>query len=157
MPHDTGEGDELVPRAGRGMMLPATCTTKLAKLVPLLGSDRDGEVLAAARAIGRTLAASGADFHDLVLAIGGERDEPPKRQRWEWSPPPPPKPPSPDESAWWVQTRGAELLARDLGGHERRFVQQMMFNAAKKKIGFSWSPKQASWFRDLLDMYSVPS
>jgi hypothetical protein len=42
---------------------------KLAKLLPLLSSDKDGEVVAAARAIGRTLAASGADWHDLIKVL----------------------------------------------------------------------------------------
>jgi hypothetical protein len=43
---------------------------KIALLIPLLGSDVDGEVLGAARAIGRTLGAAGQDFHDLARAIG---------------------------------------------------------------------------------------
>ena len=38
----------------------------LAKLIRLLASDVDGEVLAAVRALGRTLKASGCDFHDLA-------------------------------------------------------------------------------------------
>ena len=42
---------------------------KLAKLLPLLASDKDGEVVATARAIGRTLAAAGADWHDLVRML----------------------------------------------------------------------------------------
>jgi hypothetical protein len=39
---------------------------KLSGLVRLLSSDRDGEVVAAARALGRTLKAHGADFHALA-------------------------------------------------------------------------------------------
>jgi hypothetical protein len=39
---------------------------KLAKLVRLLSSDKDGEVLAAASAITRTLAAEGSDIHALA-------------------------------------------------------------------------------------------
>ena len=38
----------------------------LAKLIRLLASDVDGEVLAAVRALGRALKASGSDFHDLA-------------------------------------------------------------------------------------------
>ena len=38
----------------------------LAKLIRLLASDVDGEVLAAVRALGRALKASGCDFHDLA-------------------------------------------------------------------------------------------
>jgi hypothetical protein len=38
----------------------------LAKLIRLLASDIDGEVLATVRALGRTLKASSGDFHDLA-------------------------------------------------------------------------------------------
>jgi hypothetical protein len=47
---------------------------KIAKLLPLLASDKDGEVVATARAIGRTLSAAGADWHDLVAVL---RERPP--------------------------------------------------------------------------------
>ncbi len=42
---------------------------KLAKLVRLLGSPQEGEVVAAARAIERTLASESLDLHDLVDAL----------------------------------------------------------------------------------------
>ena len=42
---------------------------RLAKLLPLLSSDKDGEVVAAARAISRTLTAAGSDWHGLVAAM----------------------------------------------------------------------------------------
>ena len=41
----------------------------LAKLIRLLASDVDGEVLAAVRALGRALKASGCDFHDLASIV----------------------------------------------------------------------------------------
>ena len=40
----------------------------VAKLLPLLASDQDGEVLATARAIGRKLASAGLDLNDLARA-----------------------------------------------------------------------------------------
>jgi hypothetical protein len=43
---------------------------KLGKFIRLLTSDRDGEVVAAARAIVRTLEGAGADIHDLAESIG---------------------------------------------------------------------------------------
>lgn len=43
---------------------------KLAKLIPLLASDHDGEVVSAARAISRALKAATCDFHDIVKALG---------------------------------------------------------------------------------------
>ena len=43
--------------------------TKVAKLIPLLASERDGEVIATAHAIRRTLHAAGMDFHGLASAL----------------------------------------------------------------------------------------
>ena len=62
---------------------------KLTKLVLLLGSDKPGEVVAAAAAIGRTLHAGGADWHDLAEVIsrpGPEPTRPPahsRLRRWQ--------------------------------------------------------------------------
>jgi hypothetical protein len=50
----------------------APIVPKLVKLLPLFASDKDGEVVATARAIGRTLEAAGADFHDLAALISPE-------------------------------------------------------------------------------------
>jgi hypothetical protein len=51
-------------------MKPApTMRPALAKLIRLLASDVDGEVLAAVRALGRALKASGCDFHDLASIV----------------------------------------------------------------------------------------
>ena len=47
-------------------MIPPVLLPKIAKLVPLLGSDRDTEVLATVRAIRRTLASAGSDLHALA-------------------------------------------------------------------------------------------
>jgi len=49
----------------------ASASPVIGKLIPLLASDHDGEVLAAARAIGRLLASKGRDWHDLAAAISG--------------------------------------------------------------------------------------
>lgn len=53
------------------MSLPAEVAARVAKLVPMLSSDQDGEALAAVRAIGRTLTAARLDFHALASAIQG--------------------------------------------------------------------------------------
>ena len=58
-------------------MIPADTAAKLAKLLPRLGSEHDGEVVATVRAIDRTLTAAGLDWHSLAAAIeaavGGPR------------------------------------------------------------------------------------
>ena len=49
------------------MML--TAAPRIAKLLPRLASSHDAEVVATARAIERTLKASGQDWHDLAREI----------------------------------------------------------------------------------------
>jgi hypothetical protein len=67
---------------------------KVGKLLRLLASDKAGEVIAAASALQRTLAAAGLDWHDLAGAAerGLQPAAPPKRIAC-WGPPLP----SPDD------------------------------------------------------------
>ena len=53
--------------------LPHETRQRLAKLIPLLASDKDGEVVAAARAIERALGAVGKDHHDLTALLVGRQ------------------------------------------------------------------------------------
>ncbi len=46
-----------------------TIATRLQKLLLMLSSPRDGEVINAARAISRALQDAGADWHDLARAL----------------------------------------------------------------------------------------
>ena len=58
---------------------------RLAQLVRLFASDKDGEALAAARAIGRTLHAAGLDLHDFAASIEADpspSDRPPPGCSW---------------------------------------------------------------------------
>lgn len=45
---------------------------RLGKAVALLGSPQDGEVIAAVRAIGRTLETAGMDWHGFADLVAGE-------------------------------------------------------------------------------------
>ncbi|WP_431305325.1 hypothetical protein [Sediminicoccus sp. BL-A-41-H5] len=47
---------------------------RLAKLLPVLASDRPGEVTAAAAAITRTLKGAGLDWHALAAAVASEAE-----------------------------------------------------------------------------------
>lgn len=49
--------------------LDPTLAAKLAKLIPVLGSDKDGEVISAVAALKRTLEFAGQDFHFLADLI----------------------------------------------------------------------------------------
>ncbi len=49
--------------------LPSAILPRVAQLLRMLGSDRDGEVVAAAGALRRTLAGAGVDLHDLSAVV----------------------------------------------------------------------------------------
>lgn len=65
---------------------------RIAKLLPRLASSHDAEVVATARAIERTLKASGQDWHDLAREIGHPAPATvisahrARRPRREWTP-----------------------------------------------------------------------
>ena len=76
------------------MTLSAIAKKRLTLLIPMLASDKDGEVVASVRQIARTLAAEGKDFHDLVKMLSSEptivyqtvfRDRPEKKPQPETS------------------------------------------------------------------------
>ncbi len=50
--------------------LPSSILPRVSALVRMLGSPMDAETIGAARALGRTLAGAGCDFHDLAERIG---------------------------------------------------------------------------------------
>ena len=54
-------------------MLAAMSEERLQKLIKLLSSSNDGEVVAAARALLRTLEADGSDIHELAERVGGRK------------------------------------------------------------------------------------
>jgi hypothetical protein len=60
-------------------------TPQVGKLIRLLGSDKDGEVVSAAHALGRTLKAHGHDWHDLAEICERHLARPtiPARPAWQ--------------------------------------------------------------------------
>jgi hypothetical protein len=91
---------------------------KLAKLVRLLSSDKDGEVLAAASAIKRTLAAEGSDIHALADALcrpQPQRKEEPRRQ-----------PPPPREDDWHGMACECQERSERLSEREQGFIDDMV-------------------------------
>lgn len=66
--------------------LTQSCRARIGKLVLMLSSDQPGELQAAAAAIGRTLQAEGATWHDLAASITAPvatNDDKPKRDEPE--------------------------------------------------------------------------
>jgi hypothetical protein len=110
-------------------MTPAA-SDKLAKLVRLLSSDKDGEVLAAAAAIRRTLAAEGSDIHALADALCRR----------------PPPPPAPREDDWHSMACECQAHSERLSEREQGFVDDMVEWTAFREP----TEKQQAW---LLSIY----
>jgi hypothetical protein len=104
---------------------------RLKKLLLMLSSDRDGEVVNAARLIDSTLRTTGSDWHDLAGALT-ERGARPRPQR---------PPPLRDESpANWREQRDYCLERRGLlRGRELEFLTSLIHWRGML------TDKQASW------------
>ena len=111
---------------------------RIRRLIRLLGSDCDGEALAAVRALGRTLASIGEDFHTLANAVESapERSAPAAHRECEGH----------REVARWILNSGAYLSFK-----ERSFVTNVA-----SRFG-SLSPRQETWLADILERVSVQS
>jgi hypothetical protein len=96
-------------------------TGKIAKLVRLLASDKDGEVLATVGALTRVLQAGGRDWHDVAAIVeSGLRPAQPtgsNLSRSTWGPP------DPDPGNWQSLAWFAHYHGRDLPGY---FVSDML-------------------------------
>ena len=112
----------------------APVALRLGQLVRLLGSDKDGEVLAAARALGRTLETVGQDFHALADIV--ERSAPAHHRGCD------------DHRAMarWLLNSGARLSPK-----EWAFVADMA-----KRFG-SLSDRQAAWLQAIFERVSSES
>lgn len=114
----------------------APIAPRLARLVPFLASDREGEVLATVRAIGRTLAGAGLDFHALAAALEsapGPQTDPPRSGF-----------PAEDPDAWhalavWCESHHCGRLRPN----EREFIGDMVFRLEDHLP----TEKQAAWLR----------
>jgi hypothetical protein len=112
----------------------AVVAPRIGQLIRMLGSDQDGEVVAAARALGRTLAGAGEDFHSLADAVESSAIEtrPLQRRPENWR-----------TSARWLINSGAYLSPK-----ERAFAHQM--------AGWTSEPseRQAQWLEALVERAS---
>ncbi|MEG8220119.1 hypothetical protein OSJ57_05715 [Sphingomonas sp. HH69] len=107
---------------------------KLAKLIPMLGSNHDGEIVGTAKAIRRTLENGGLDLHALAEAIGN----PPVVYRTE---------PARAEPSRSHQMDARRCLQSGIvwKPHEAEFLRQMA-SALRRP-----TEKQRDWLDGLLD------
>ena len=109
----------------------APIADKLSKLVRILTSDRDGEVVAAARSISRTLKSAGLDIHVLAAVIehGGMNNTKPSAATWHS-----------------VACECAAHSERLRSGKERAFIADMV---VWTKLGGDPTERQAKWLRSI--------
>jgi hypothetical protein len=112
----------------------AVVAPRIGQLIRLLGSDQDGEVVAAARALGRTLASVGEDFHTLADTI--ERSAPAAHRGCE----------DHRAIARWLLDSGARLSPK-----EWSFVADMA-----NRFG-SLSERQEAWLQAIYERVSAQS
>lgn len=105
----------------------APVAPKIAKLIPRLASDHDGEVVATVRAIRRTLESAGLDLHTLAAGLGGNGT--PERAPTNWQ-----------ELAAWCRNIGQHRLSLK----EFVFVADM---ADRLILDAEPTEKQAAWLR----------
>ena len=103
-------------------------TDKVAKLVRLLASDRDGEVLAAIAALKRTLDIAGMDLHDVAAALqAGLKPRPPEITRWE--------PSAPDLYNWESLSWYCRFWSRHLRDSDQDFVVAVLLGRTGFDLG----------------------
>lgn len=106
---------------------------KLAKLVPRLASEADGEIVATVRAIDRTLRASGFDWHDVSAALVPALP-PPQKLCWQQ------EPKTWEQIASWCRLHAVGRLSPK----EAKFVVDM---SNRLVLGGQPTPKQGEWLR----------
>jgi hypothetical protein len=124
-----------------GQLTPAV-TDRLKKLVAMLSSDKDAEVVSAARAIVRTLSQNGSDIHELVRRVGNEVDASRsagerRRERTEEA--------QDERPNWHAMARECQQHAEHLDERERDFVDDMVRWTLRREP----SPKQAKWLHSI--------
>ncbi len=112
----------------------APIADKIGKLIPRLASEHDGEVVATVRAMGRTLASIGADWHELAKALSAE---PEKVVVYRG-------PPAHDETWLIIAELCRDNDKRRLTPKERRFVLDMTYRLVN---GGQPTERQAEWLQ----------
>lgn len=123
----------------------------LGKLLGMLGSDHDGEIISAAKMMRKVLSDRGLSFPDVVqliveppatIQMEDVRDNPPRADE------------APKDIVRVVHTMSTEMLNKHwdrMQAHERNFVLDM--NRWSRLGKLRLSEKQESWFKYLYKKY----
>ncbi len=115
----------------------APIAPQLSKLIPLLASDQEGEVIATARAIGRVLTGKGLDWSDLSQAVGEIKWLSSQSSRSTLG-----KQPSAIEMVAWCRNHGHGRLS----SKDHKFILTI---TASLELGGRLSALQTQWLRDI--------
>jgi hypothetical protein len=117
----------------RATQKPTIDTEKVAKLVRMLASDRDGEVLSAVGALRRTLGAGGADINDMAAAVVVGFKNSKRQQPTRWTPP------EPNRHSWEALAWFAHYHRRHLTSVDADYVAGVLvgqhFNCGRATSG----------------------
>lgn len=124
---------------------------KVRLLVPVLASDHEGEIVGAARAIGRVLSGAGLSYHDLAAAIplAGEtrRPVPPGARSYPIHPDPPGQ--RFGSFADWRRAWGASGRSHFTPKQERSQREQATYCRLHDRGRLS--PRERAFVRDISD------
>jgi hypothetical protein len=123
----------------------STAASRIGQLVRLLGSDRNGEVIAAATALQRTLRNAGADLH--YLADVAER----ALQQPAIPPPVPDDDQDEEDVADLVRYCALAENYAQLTDRERGFVGNLHARLRRHGSAFTPSEKQVNWLHHIAD------
>jgi len=120
--------------------IPATTLRKIALIIPRLGSEHDGEIVAAARAIGRMLNTANCGFADLTDALLPATEHTVHARQ--------PSPPKPwKHTAMWCAQYGANILS----DRELEFVDSLLRSTSFRTL----SPRQLAWLEAIQSKLSM--
>lgn len=112
---------------------------RIARIIPRLGSNHDGEVVAAAKAIERILSAEKLDWHEVADLVGNSALRLPQGPAHSWNEMP---------HQWRSQLLTALLCQPDLSEWEIQFLRSV---AQKFSRGFALTDKQV----DIIDRLAM--
>ena len=132
------------------------CRDRLLKIIPMLGSDNDGEALATVKALQRVLKSYNLTFHDLASSVTATTTIPKKNKKttpasgakdWTYSPNMPPLA---------EIVRVCELFRQNhTTGQDELFINQIYLDASILKTNYYMSQLEVARFEEIKRRYNL--